>query len=219
MTTAVLARNEFELENSSVALGATMPQRVGRALWAPMLAMALMAFPIALILGFARSAAVADGTDPAAIAGLGHIGPAFMFIGFAAVFAAISFAIARILGVLRVGGGSVQASSGRAVQTLKMPISGKVFIGLMVMAMMAIVLAVIAHFAIGIAILVGDTTALANSESWFSWLEGIRRIGVAVYLFSIAFGLATIIEALRFQAARIRELPAEAPIGGGAATR
>ena len=84
---------------------------------------------------------------------------------------------------------------------------------IMVMAMMAIVLPVIAHFGIGLAILGGDSTALANSETWFGWLEGARRIGTAIYLLAVAFGLATIIEVLRFQTTRIRELPAEAPLG------
>jgi hypothetical protein len=210
MTASTLAAN-FDLETSSRALDPTLPQRLGNNLWAPMLAMALMAFPIALVIGFARSAAVADGSDPDTIAALGHIGPAFMFLGFASVFAAISFAIARILGVMRTGGGSVQEAAGRSVKTLRMPITGKVFIGLMVAAMMAIVLAVIAHFVIGVAILGGNSTALANAGAWFDWLEGARRLGTAMYLVAIALGLATIVEVLRFQTQRIRELPAEAP--------
>ena len=110
--TVMTSSQDFDTETSRRAPGANLPQRAGKLLWAPMLAMALMAFPIALLLGFIRSAAVADGTDAAAIAALGHFGPAFMFIGFASVFAAISFAIARILGVFRVGGGQVQATAG-----------------------------------------------------------------------------------------------------------
>lgn len=202
----------YELEVSSHAPDPNLPQRMGRLLWAPMLAMALMAFPIALLLGLIRSAAVADGSDAAAIAALGHLGPAFMFIGFAGVFAAISFSIARILGVFRVGGGQVQEAAGRSVRTLKMPRTAKAFIGLMVVAMMAIILPVVAHIAIGLAILGGSSDALASSETWFSWLEGVRRVGTALYLLAIAFGLATIIEALRFQASRLLELPAEAPL-------
>jgi len=210
MTASTLA-HDFELETSARAPGFNRPQRIGRLLWAPMLAMALMAFPIALLLGFARSAAVTDGTDPAAIAALGQFGAAFMFLGFASVFAAISFAIARILGVFRVGGGQVQETAGRTVKTLKMPLTAKVFIALMVMAMMAILLPVMAHFGIGLAILGGNETALANSPAWFDWLEGARRVGTATYLLAIAFGLVSIIEVLRFQALRIRELPTEAP--------
>jgi hypothetical protein len=38
-------------------------------------------------------------------------------------------------------------------------------------------------------------------------LEGIRRLGVAVYLAAIAIGLATIIKVLRFQPIRVRGLP------------
>jgi hypothetical protein len=210
MTTATITP-EFELESSDRALGPTMPQRAGRRLWAPMLAMALMAFPIALILGFVRAGAVSDGTDETTIAALEHLGPAFMFIGFATVLAAISFAIARILGVLRVGGGTVQATAGRRVQTLKMPFTGKVFIGLMLMAMMAILLAVVAHLVIGLGILGGDEALTADSAPLFAVLEGVRRIGTAMFLLAIAFGLGTIVEVLRFQAKRIGELPAEAP--------
>jgi len=210
--TATTLTNQFELETGTRAPALNLPQRVGTLLWAPMLAMALMAFPVALLLGFIRSSAVADGTDATAIAALGHFGPAFMFIGFASVFAAISFAIARILGVFRVGGGEVQESTGRSVKTLKMPATAKAFIALMVVAMMAIVLPVIAHFAIGVAIVGGNETALAESETWFSWLEGIRRLGTATYLLAIALGLASIIEVLRFQAVRIRELPSESPV-------
>jgi hypothetical protein len=37
----------------------------------------------------------------------------------------------------------------------------------------------------------------------------VERLGIGVYLTAIAFGLATIIHVLRFQAKRIRELPGE----------
>jgi len=211
MTATTLSQG-FELETSSAVPAVTRPQQVGTRLWKPMLAMALMAFPLALLIGIARSGAVAGGSEPTTIAALGHIGAGFMFLGFAAVFAAISFAIARILGVFRVGGGQVQAAAGRSIKTLKMPLSAKVFIGLMVMAMMAIVMPVMAHLLIGLALLGGNATAAAESESWFLLLEGIRRLGVSAYLVAIAFGLASIIEVLRFQAARIRELPEEAPL-------
>jgi hypothetical protein len=96
-----------------------------------------------------------------------------------------------------------------------MPLTAKVFIALMVMAMMAIVIPVIAHFAIGLAVLGGNANALANSETWFLWLEGVRRVGTAGYLVAIAFGLASIVEVLRFQTARIRELSQEAPQAAG----
>ena len=53
--------------------------------------------------------------------------------------------------------------------------------------------------------------SLELSEERFTVLEGIRRIGVAMYLVAIAFGLATIVHVLRFQSIRVRELPDEEP--------
>ena len=203
-------RSDFNVEISARALGPNVPQRIGRILWAPMLVMAVMAFPIGLAVGVIRSNLVAMNGDAATIAALGHLGPAAMFVGFAAVFAAISFAIARILGVLRQGGGEVQEAAGRAIQTLRMPRTGWAFIGLMAMAMMVILAGVVGNAIVGAAILGGDAGALGQSEGLAIWFEGIRRIGVAMYLVAIGLGLATIIEALRFQAIRLRELPAEA---------
>ncbi len=207
MTTTT--RHDFDVELSEQGLGANLPQRIGRLLWAPMLLMALMAFPLGLVVGIARANLVAQVGDSATIAALGHFGPAVMFLGFASVFAAISFAIARILGTLRTGGGQVQEVAGRTVQTLRMPITAKAFIGLMAMAMMVILAGVIGHLIVGAAILGGDTSVLAQTESWAIWLEAVRRIGIAIYLVAIALGLATIIEVLRFQSIRLRELPAE----------
>jgi len=202
-------RSDFNVELSAKALGPNIPQRIGRLLWAPMLLMAAMAFPVGLGIAIVRASLVANGGDTVTIAALGHLGPAAMFVGFAAVFAAISFAIARILGVLRQGGGEVQEAAGRRVQTLRMPATAWAFIGLMAMAMMIILAGVVGNAAVGFAIAGGNADALAQSESWAIWFEGVRRIGVALYLVAIALGLATIIEALRFQVVRLRELPAE----------
>ena len=141
---------------------------------------------------------------------LGHLGPAAMFVGFAAVFAAISFAIARILGAFRVGGGAVQEASGRTVQTLRLLPIAKAFLGLMVMAMMILIGAVIGHVVIGLAVMSGNADAIASAASSAIQLEAIRRMGVVLYLVSIALGLAAIAEVLRFQAIRLRELPDDA---------
>ena len=208
MTTSI--RPDFDVETSPTAFGFNLPQRAGRLLWAPMLGMALMAFPVGLLLAGIRAATVQQGGDPAAVAALGQFGPAVMFIGFASVFAAVSFAIARILGTLRQGGGAVQEAAGRTVQSLRMPTTAKVFIALMMMAMLLLVGAVIAHFGVGAAILGGDTTTLAAAEAWSIGLEAVRRIGVVLYLVAIVLGLASIAQVLKFQAIRLRELPSEA---------
>lgn len=95
-------RTDFDVEVSQHQPGYNLPQRVGRKLWLPMLAMALMAFPAGVVLGIVRAGQIASGGGASTIAGLEHLVPAANFLGFASVFAAISFAIARILGEFRV---------------------------------------------------------------------------------------------------------------------
>lgn len=203
---------QFDIEVTDHALGFNLPQRAGRLLWAPMLAMAIMAFPLALALAIWRATLVAQNGDAVTIAALGQFVPAAMFLGFASVFAAISFAIARILGVLRSGGGSVQEAAHRRVHTLRMPGTAKLFLVLMATAMMTLLFAVIAHVAIGGALLSGQVSS-ATAQTWAEWLEGVRRFGAATYLLSISLGLATIFTVLGFQAIRLRELATEHPTG------
>lgn len=201
---------EFDVDTSVRSLGRNLPQRIGRRLVVPMLAMAGMAFPAALAVAIVRASKISNGASPATIEELKHVGAGLMFLGFAAVFAAISFAIARILGEFRAGGGEVQEAAGRLVQTLKMPLTAKLFLGLMAMAMMTLLAAVVLHFAFA-ADIVNTPGSLKDAEQRFVVLEGVRRVGVAAYLFSIVLGLASIIQVLRFQAARLRQLPAETP--------
>ncbi len=184
--------------------GYAMPHKMGRALWAPMWLMALLAFGAGFILALARSSIVGGfGVADAGAQRLGHLVPAFMFIGFLAVFAAVSFAIARILGAFRKGGGDVQETAGTAVETLKMPATARVFMGMMMMGMMLIAVMVVLHFVV--AGNVGSWSA-ETVEAWAVSLEGFRRLGVAMYLFGIALGLGTIITVLHYQSSRIRQL-------------
>lgn len=207
--TSTASRRDFDVEVSRRSLGYNVPQRVGRLLVLPMWAMALMAFPAALVLGSVRAAKIHNhSATPDTLLTLQHVTAGLMFIGFAAVFAAISFAIARILGQLRKGGGEVQEAVGHSVQTLKLPVTGKAFLGLMMMAMMTLLVAVVLHFVFATQVH-NDPASLKLAEDRFVVLEGIRRVGVAMYLFAITLGLATIIHVLRFQAVRIRELARE----------
>ncbi len=203
--TTTYSSTAFEIDLTDKAPERNLPQKVGRRLWLPMLLMALMAFPVGVIIAIVRADEISAGGSATTIATLGHLVPGFMFLGFAAVFAAISFAIARILGELRVGGGQVQEAAGAGVETLKMPATAKAFIGLMMVAMMTILAGVVAHFVVAGQVSSGSLT-LVQSEQWAAALEGVRRAGVAVYLFAIALGLGTIIHVLRFQAVRVREL-------------
>ncbi|MFO7960582.1 MAG: hypothetical protein R6U94_06525 [Nitriliruptoraceae bacterium] len=198
-------RDDFAVDGSDRSLGTNLPQRLGEVLWAPMLVMALMAFAAAMILGVLRADVVATTPDDAVrLAQLQHVTAGVMFIGFTAVLSGIAFAIARILGTFRVGGGQLQQATVGHVQTLRMPTSAKLMLALMMMGMMAIIGGVIAHFVVA----AQTTTAgdLVTAEQAFVIIEAVRRIGVSLHLVAIAFGLATIIEVLRFQAARIGEL-------------
>lgn len=208
--TAAAVRRDFNVETSSRSLGYNLPQQLGRLLALPMLAMALMAFPAALVVGIVRSAKIHNqSATPDVLAQLQHVQAGLMFIGFAAVFAGISFAIARILGQFRKGGGDVQEAAGRTVQTLKMPITAKAFLAVMMMAMMTILTAVVLHFVFATQI-DNNPHSLLVSDDRMVVLEGVRRIGTALYLGAIVLGLGTIIHVLRFQAVRVRELPGEA---------
>lgn len=207
MTTNTLSRTDFAIETTPGNPGPNPPQRAGRRLWAPMLALALMAWPIGLVLSWVRAAELATANpDTVLIARLGQLVPAFMFLGFAGVFSAISFAIARILGEFRTGGGSLQEAVGVPVQSLVMPATARAFIGLMMLGLMTIVGGVVVHLIVAGNV---DAWTTATIERWSAVLEGIRRFGVGLYLFAIVLGLGTIIHVLRFQTSRVAGLAAE----------
>jgi hypothetical protein len=197
---------DFRFEVSDHAPGRNLPQRVGSRLWFPMFLMAVMAFPVGLALGGALGDDRRRG-DPTTIAALGHFVTAANFVGFTSVFAAISFAIARILGELRVGR-PVPGATGRRVETLEMPRTAKVFLALMALAMMTLLGSVIATWSSAPAWR-ATASAWSAPSSGPTWLEGVRRAGIGVFLFAIAFGLATIVSVIRFQVARLQELPRE----------
>ncbi|MEE9177779.1 MAG: hypothetical protein V3U46_05075 [Acidimicrobiia bacterium] len=205
MATSTTTSSDFPIDVSNKGLGYNKPQQMGRKLWGPMWVMSIMAFPIALILGIVRSNAIATGESEATIAALGHTTTGIMFIGFTAVFAAISFAIAKILGEFRKGGGEVQELVSSEVRTLKMPPTAKILILGMAMGMMTLLIASIIHLVVAAQVSSGSLS-LASAETAAINLEAVRRLGVAVYLVAITFGLATIIRVLRFQAIRLREL-------------
>jgi len=203
--TEVLDRTDgFHVVETEHSLGYNVPQKAGRRLWLPMFALALMGWTVGIILAIVEAAT--DRGDVETLQNLGHLVPAFMFIGFLGVFSAIVFAIARILGEFRRGGGDVQELAGSDVQTLKMPGTAKAMLGFMMMGMMAMVAGIVTNF-VGAASFDGSVPAdIADSAAVAAAASGLRRMGVALYLTGIAFGLGTIIEVLRFQAVRIREV-------------
>lgn len=206
--TSITNPGEFQIFTTTQSPGRNLPQDLGRALWFPMWLMAAMGFAAGFVLAVVRANEIASGAAPDTILRLQHVVAAFMFIGFAGVFAAISFAIARILGEFRAGGGDVQEAAGRPVQTLKMPLTAKLFILSMAMAMMTILAAVALHLVFASSIENAEAS-LRLAEQRFIVLEGVRRVGIALYLISFLLGLGTIIHVLRFQTVRIRQLPDE----------
>lgn len=197
-TAPVKRPDEYKVVGSDRSLGYNQPQVAGRKLWLPMFLMAPMGFAIAFILAVVE--ANTSRTDVADLQTLGHLVPAFMWIGFLGVFSAITFTVARILGTFRKGGGEVQETAGGEVQTLEMPPTAKAMLGFMMMGMMAMVVGIVGHF-IG----AGLDPGLGDQQN-FIVSTGFRRVGVAMYLTGIALGLSTIITVLRFQATRIREV-------------
>jgi hypothetical protein len=197
----------FTTVGSKESLGYNAPQEMGRRLWLPMFAMALMGWGVGFVLAIVE--ANTDRTDVGRLQTLGHLVPAFMFIGFLGVFASISFAVAKILGDFRKGGGEVQALTGAEVQTLKMPATAKAMLGLMMMGMMVMAVGIVLHL-IAAASFDGVAAAdIIDNAQWGAVGSGLRRMGVALYLTGITFGLGTIIEVLRFQSIRVQEVAAD----------
>ncbi|MDH4170826.1 MAG: hypothetical protein OEW42_14680 [Acidimicrobiia bacterium] len=204
--TAVPRNDGFSVVRSDTSLGYNLPQRMGRRLWLPMFAMALTGWAVGFILAIVEAGT--DRSDVDDLQTLGHLVPAFMFIGFLGVFAAITFAVARILGEFRKGGGEVQEAAEAPVETLKMPTTAKAMLGFMMMAMMVMAAGIATNFVAAGAFDGTNAADIIDSARYGAVGAGLRRLGVVTYLAGITCGLATIIEVLRFQAIRIREVAA-----------
>lgn len=200
----------FDVELTDHGLGPNTPQQLGSRLWGPMFAMALLGFVGGLVAAFVRSATIAGSPGEAVtIAQLHHVQAALTFIGMLGVLSAIVFAIARILGRFRAGGGEVQEAASGTVQTLRMPMTARGMMALMGLGMLLIIVPVVLHLVVASSIEPTEGSLLAQ-EQWFVALEGARRLGVVAYLLGIALGLATIVRVLRFQSVRVLELVDEA---------
>jgi hypothetical protein len=207
-------------------LGRNIVQTLGHYLWGPMTLMGLMLVAAAFALSVARAQLSVDLSDEftplrkANFETLGQLVPGLMFLGFAFIFSGISFAIARILGAFRAGGGDMQGAVGGSFKTMVMPFTAWAFLATMMMAMMVLIFAFAGHIyaaaqahdawinAAGPGS--PDAAALGRAETWGTWLEGLRRVGVGLFLAAIAFGLTTITNVIRFQTLRFREMGVQA---------
>ena len=235
----ILGHSVGSYHETDKPLGLLLPQTMGNILWAPMTIMGIMLVFVAFGLAIARAQITTDlnvefsALDKANVETLGQLVPGFMFLGFAMIFAGISFAIARILGAFRTGGGLIQEAVGRGIKTPYMPITAWIFLMGMMMAMMILIFTFAGHIFTAVQAhdawinatgprSPGDSSSLGTAETWATWLEGLRLFAVGLFLFSITFGLATIIKVIRFQTLRMKEMaeeeqggtpPASAPQG------
>lgn len=170
--------------------------RMARTMWFPMLAMGFMAIIVGLIVSFVWAGNIGTSTETPAAAWTQGL----QFLGEGMLLAGISFLLGSILGALRDGGGDVQETLGLMVQTLKMPTTAKIFVGLM---MLGFVLA-IAQFVLYVVAIGVD-----NPASWFAWLGPLRELALGLILAGIVMALVTIGNVLGFQFERIRSIIVE----------
>ena len=181
--------------------GATAPgllpvHKMARRMWAPMLGMGFMAVLAGLVTSFVWSSKLADGTHQAAqawTAGLQFLGEGFLLAG-------VAFLLGTILAGLREGGGEVQQSLGVTVRTLKMPVTAKLFVVLMMLGLMISVFQFVAY------IVAAGVDGGLTFASWAAWLGPTREVGLGLILAGIVLVLVTIGNVLAFQFDRIREI-------------
>ena len=178
---------------------ALLIHRMAYALWLPMLIMGVMGLLGGLVLSFFEAQAFTDG-DTSTFNTLRSLVPAIEFFGEALLLAGISFLLGSILGSLRQGGGEVQESLGAGVKTLTMPLTAKLFVGLMAMGMM------LEMVQLGFYIYVSTLDNVASINLYHAWLGPLREVGLGLLLSGIVLALGTIGNILGFQFYRLKEL-------------
>jgi hypothetical protein len=181
---------------SSAAPRALLIHRLARLMWAPMLLMGLMALYAGLVLAIAASGSA----DPAVLRSLKAWVQGVQFLGEGFLLSGISFLLGTILGAIRAAGGDVQQSLGVEVKTLLMPLTAKLFLGLM-MAGLMVEIAQFFFYAY-----VASLTDGAAVTVFSTWLAPFREFGLGLLLSGVVLALATIARALDFQFSRVREL-------------
>ena len=148
--------------------------------------------------------------------------PGFQLLGIGLLLSAITFSLANILGVFRSGGFRLQKALGGEAQALTPPITARLFPMLMMMGLVILIVnLIISAFIGGLAWDVyGHSVAEINAagsgsgllddlgtvETFKTWLEPLRFVGLATILVGISMAVHTILQVIRFQGQRIREL-------------
>jgi len=148
--------------------------------------------------------------------------PGFQLLGIGLILAAITFSLASILGVFRAGGVRIQQAFGHEAQALTPPITARLFPMLMMMGLMILIVNLIISVVIGSLAwdVYGHSVAEINAapegsdllgdlgtvNTFKTWLAPLPFIGIATILVGISFAVHTILQVIRFQGQRIREL-------------
>ncbi len=150
--------------------------------------------------------------------------PGLQLLGIGLILSAITFSLANILGVFRTGGVQVQKAFGKEPQTLTPPITAKLFPMFMMMGLMILIANLIIAVIIGATAwdVYGHSVAEINAaesgsgilsdlgtvKAWKMWLEPFKFVGLATILVGISMAVHTILQVIRFQGQRMRELAA-----------
>lgn len=172
--------------------------KMARLMWRPMLAMGAMA----LTTGLVSSVIWADQTPGTeAFRQAAAFTQGVEFLGETLLLSGIAFLLGTILAGLREGGGEVQSSLGLPVTTLKMPVTAKAFVALMMMGFMA----GIAQFVLYLGQL-SNADDPASFASWMNWLGPFRELALGLILAGIVLALVTIGNVLGFQFDRVKSI-------------
>ncbi len=197
ITSAVISTRYGTATVGSRAPAPLLIHRMARVMWAPMLLMGVMAVYLGLALAYAQSQVA---TDVALYRSLDAWVKGTQFLGEGFLLSAVSFFLGTILGAIRSGGGEVQEGLRVAVRTLRMPLTAKVFVALMMAGLMV---ELAQFFAYAYVSTLSDATI---SAVFTAWLGPFREFGLGLLLSGIVLALASIANALDFQFARIVEL-------------
>ncbi len=150
--------------------------------------------------------------------------PGLQILGVGLILSAITFSLASILGAFRVGGVQVQKAFGKEPQALTPPITAKLFPMVMMIGLMILIANLIISVVVGAIAwdVYGNPVATINAaepgsallrdlgtvNTYKMWLEPFKFVGIATILVGISMAVHTILQVIRFQGQRIRELAA-----------
>ena len=150
--------------------------------------------------------------------------PGLQLLGIGLILSAITFSLANILGVFRAGGVQMQQAFGKEPQTLTPPMTAMLFPMMMMMGLMILIVNLIIAVVVGAIAwdVYGEPVASINAaepgstllrdlgtvNTFKAWLEPFRFVGLATILVGVSMAVHTILQVIRFQGQRIRELAA-----------